>query len=149
MIAKTLSAIPLGYEGKIVEVEGDMNKGLPAFNIVGMANKTVSEARERVKSAIINSNFTFPDKKVTINLAPADLLKDGSHLDLPIALTILAVSRQLTQSDLKNKMFIGELSLSPVVHIQYIAAETGDNFFHLFDLSKTFFVFELCVDNNA
>ena len=112
MIAKTYSAIPYGYEGRIVEVEGDMNKGLPSFNIVGMANKTISEARERVKSALINSEFSFPDKKVTINLAPADLLKDGSYLDLPIALTVMTLSRQLLQEDLKDKLFVGELSLN-------------------------------------
>ena len=112
MIAKTLSAIPYGYEGRLVEVEGDMNKGLPAFNVVGMANKTISEARERVKSALVNSSFSFPDKKVTVNLAPADLLKDGSYLDLPIALTVLALSSQLHQSDLENRLFIGELSLN-------------------------------------
>ena len=111
MIARTHSAIPYGYEGRIVEVEGDMNKGLPAFNIVGMANKTISEARERVRSALINSDFTFPDKKVTINLAPADLLKDGSYLDLPIALTVMVLSHQLLQENLKNKLFVGELSL--------------------------------------
>lgn len=112
MIAKTYSAIPYGYEGRIVEVEGDMNKGLPAFNIVGMANKTISEARERVKSALVNSDFSFPDKKVTINLAPADLLKDGSYLDLPIALSVMILSRQLLQEDLKDKLFVGELSLN-------------------------------------
>ena len=111
MIAKTHSAIPYGYEGRIVEVEGDMNKGLPSFNIVGMANKTISEARERVKSALVNSEFSFPDKKVTVNLAPADLSKDGSYLDLPIALTVMVLSRQLLQEDLINKLFVGELSL--------------------------------------
>ncbi|MBR3319516.1 YifB family Mg chelatase-like AAA ATPase [Candidatus Saccharibacteria bacterium] len=112
MIAKTHSAIPYGYEGRVVEVEGDINKGLPAFNIVGMANKTITEARERVKSALINSDFSFPDKKVTINLAPADLLKDGSYLDLPIALTVMTLSRQLLQDDLNEKLFVGELSLN-------------------------------------
>ena len=88
-----------------------MNRGLPAFNIVGMANKTITEARERVRSAIINSNFSFPDKKVTLNLAPADLQKDGSYLDLPIALTILVLTKQLLQSDTSGKIFVGELSL--------------------------------------
>jgi len=112
MIAKTYSAIPYGYEGHIVEVEGDMNKGLPAFNIVGMASKTISEARERVKSALMSSDFSFPDKRVTINLAPADLMKDGSYLDLPIALTVMVLSRQLLQEDLKDKLFVGELSLN-------------------------------------
>lgn len=111
MISKVFSAIPYGYEGRLIEVEGDISKSLPAFNIVGMANKTVSEARERVRSAIVNSGFTFPDKKVTINLAPAELAKDGSHLDLPIALNILALSKQLLPSDLQNRLFVGELSL--------------------------------------
>ena len=112
MIATIYSAIPYGYEGKLINVEGDINKGLPSFNIVGMANKTVNEAKERVKSAIINSGFTFPDKKITINLAPADVVKDGSYLDLPIALAILVISGQLLLSDVKDKLFIGELSLS-------------------------------------
>ena len=88
-----------------------MNKGLPAFNIVGMANKTINEARERVRSAITNSDFAFPDKKVTVNLAPAELPKDGAYLDLPIALSILVLSGQLTRSDVYGKMFVGELSL--------------------------------------
>ena len=89
MIAKVYSAIPQGYDGHLVEVEGDVSRSLPAFNIVGMANKTVSEARERVRAALVNSGFRFPDKRVTINLAPAELAKDGTHLDLPIALAIL------------------------------------------------------------
>ena len=112
MISKIKSAIPYGFDGKLVEVEGDMNRGLPAFNIVGMANKTINEAKERVRSAIVNSGFTFPDKKVTINLAPADLHKDGSHLDLPIALAVLLLSGQLVKADVDGKLFIGELSLN-------------------------------------
>ena len=111
MIAKIYSAIPYGFDGKLVEVEGDMNKGLPAFNIVGMANKTINEAKERVRSAIVNSGFSFPAKKVTINLAPAELPKDGAYLDLPIALSVLVVSGQLIKSDVAKKMFVGELSL--------------------------------------
>lgn len=111
-ISKIYSAIPYGFEGKIVEVEGDMNRGLPAFNIVGMANKTISEARDRVRSAVVNSGFSFPDKKVTINLAPADLLKDGSYLDLPIALSVLVLSKQLLRADIEGKLFVGELSLN-------------------------------------
>ena len=112
MISKIHSAIPYGFEGKLVEVEGDMNRGLPAFNIVGMANRTISEAKERVRSAIVNSEFSFPDKKVTISLAPADLPKDGSHLDLPIALSVLVLSGQLIKADVAKRMFVGELSLS-------------------------------------
>lgn len=111
MISKIHSVVPYGFEGKLVEVEGDMNRGLPAFNIVGMANKTVSEAKERVRSAMVNSGFSFPDKKVTINLAPAELAKDGTYLDLPIALAIMVLSGQLTKGDVVNKVFAGELSL--------------------------------------
>ena len=111
MISKIYSAIPYGFNGRLIEVEGGMNHGLPAFNIVGMANKTISEARERVRSALISSGFSFPGYKVTINLAPADLQKDGSHLDLPIALSVLAVSKQLLTADTKDKLFVGELSL--------------------------------------
>ncbi len=111
MISKINSVVPYGFEGKLVEVEGDKNRGLPAFNIVGMANKTVNEAKERVRSAIVNSKFFFPDQKVTINLAPADLPKDGSYLDLPIALSILVISGQLLESDVRGRVFVGELSL--------------------------------------
>ena len=111
MISKIYSAIPCGFLAKPVVVEGDMNRGLPAFNIVGMANKTISEARDRVRSAIVNSGFSFPDKKVTINLAPADLNKDGSYLDLPIALSVLTLSKQLLKTDTVGRLFVGELSL--------------------------------------
>ncbi len=112
MISKIHSIMPCGYDGKLVFVEGDINKGLPAFNIVGMANKTINEAKERVRSAIINSGFSFPARKITINLAPADFLKDGSWLDLPIALSILVLSKQLLPSDMNRRLFVGELSLN-------------------------------------
>lgn len=112
MISKIHSVVPYGFEGKLVEVEGDMNRGLPAFNIVGMANKTVNEAKDRVRSALVNSDFIFPDKKVTVNLAPADLPKDGAYLDLPIALSVLVLSGQLLRSDVRDKVFAGELSLN-------------------------------------
>lgn len=112
MISKIYSAIPYGFGGKMVEVEGDMNRGLPAFNIVGMANKTINESKERVRSAIVNSGFSFPDRKVTISLAPADLEKDGAYLDLPIALSVLMLSGQLLKVDVAHKLFAGELSLN-------------------------------------
>jgi len=132
MISKIHSVVPYGFLGKLVEVEGDMNRGLPAFSIVGMANKTINEAKERVRSAIVNSNFCFPDKKVTINLAPADLEKDGSYLDLPIALSVLVLSGQLLKTDVLNKLFVGELSLDGklrpikgVINIVETAKEAG------------------------
>ena len=112
MISKIHSAIPYGFGGVIVEVEGDMSRGLPAFNIVGMANKTINEARDRVRSAMVNSSFSFPDKKVTINLAPAELQKDGAYLDLPIALAIMVLSGQLLARDTEGRLFVGELSLT-------------------------------------
>ena len=115
MIAKVYSAIPQGYDGRIVEVEGDTNRGLPTFNIVGMANKTITESRERVRSALSNSGFDFPLRKVTISLAPAELAKDGSHLDLPIALAVLVLSQQLLPKDVHNRLFIGELALDGLV----------------------------------
>lgn len=115
MISKVYSAIPYGYEGKIIEVEGSANNGLPVFNIVGMANKTVSEARERVRSAIANSKLIFPTKKVTISLAPAELTKNGSHLDLPIAVAVLTLAQQILPTDLENRLFVGELSLDGLI----------------------------------
>lgn len=132
MISKIKSAIPFSFGGKAVEVEGDINRGLPAFNIVGMANKTINESKERVRSAIVNSGFSFPDRKVTINLAPADLEKDGSYLDLPIALSVLTLSRQLLMADVKDKLFVGELSLNGevrnirgIINIVEVAKELG------------------------
>ena len=112
MISKTISAIPYGYTSKIIEVEGDSNRGLPAFHIVGMPNRTVDESKERIRSAIVNSSFSFPSDKVIINLAPAELQKNGAYLDLPIALSILILSRQLLPSDTEKRLFVGELSLT-------------------------------------
>ena len=82
------------------------------FNLVGMADKTIFESRDRVRNAIQNSDLTFPLQKVTVNLAPANLTKTGSTLDLPIAIAILAGSKQLTPLNIIHKFFVGELSLS-------------------------------------
>ena len=90
---RVYSAIPYGFEGRLISVEGDANHGLPAFNIVGMASQSITESRDRIRSAIRNSNFTFPRDKLTINLAPAELRKTGTSLDLPIALAILVLSK--------------------------------------------------------
>ena len=106
------SSLPHGFNGVITRVEADSNRGLPSFNIVGMAAKTVNEAKDRVRSAITNSGFSFPSTKVTINLAPADLQKTGTHLDLPIAIAILCLNGDLSASDLTTTAFVGELSLN-------------------------------------
>lgn len=111
MVAHVLTVAPVGYEGAVVEVESDSKKGLPAIQIVGMGTKSVDEAKERVRSAITNSLLEFPSKKITINLAPAELIKDGAHYDLPIALAILVSSGQLQQSEVDKAIFAGELAL--------------------------------------
>jgi magnesium chelatase family protein len=110
--AKIYSAIPFGFDGHLVAVECDANRGLPALNIVGLPSRSIDESRQRIRSAINNSLFTFPASKLTVNLAPADIKKTGSHLDLPIALSILVASSQLLQSDVEDKAFVGELALS-------------------------------------
>jgi len=111
MVARVLTVAPLGISGSIIEVESDITKSLPSLQIVGLGNKAIDEAKERVRSAITNSLLDFPKKKITINLAPAELPKDGAHYDLPIALSILCVSGQLQQQELDDAIFAGELAL--------------------------------------
>jgi magnesium chelatase family protein len=111
MVAHVFTVAPVGFEGAIVEVESDAKKGLPAIQIVGMGTKSVDEAKERVRSAISNSLLEFPTKKITINLAPAELVKDGAHFDLPIAVAILISSGQLRQTEVEKAAFAGELAL--------------------------------------
>lgn len=110
-VAKVLSIAPVGFEGHIIEVESDTAKGLPSLQIVGMGNKAIDEAKERVKSAISNSLLEYPAKKITINLAPAELPKDGTHYDVSIALSILVSSGQLRQEEVNDAIFAGELAL--------------------------------------
>lgn len=111
-VAKVFSVAPIGFNGHIVEVESDASKGLPALQIVGLGNKAIDEAKERVKSAISNSLLEYPAKRITINLAPAELPKDGTHYDLPIALAILVSSGQLRQAEVDKAAFAGELALN-------------------------------------
>jgi len=114
MLVKIRSIANIGLETVPVDVEVDVaSAGFPGFTIVGLASKAVEEARERVKTAIVNSGFDFPPKKITVNLAPADLPKDGAAYDLPIAVGVLLASGQLTADtlDLKKNFFYGELSL--------------------------------------
>ena len=89
MVSKVITVAPIGFKGEIIEVESDTFKSLPSLQIVGLGNKAIDEAKERVRSAISNSLLEFPKKRITINLAPAELPKDGTHYDLPIALSIL------------------------------------------------------------
>ena len=112
MVARTLTAVTVGFDDQLVTVECDMTRGFPAFNIVGLVDKSVNEAKERVRAAITNSDLNFPIKRITVNLAPANLSKEGSHFDLPIAIAILIASGQLRNDVLKNVLLAGELSLN-------------------------------------
>lgn len=100
-----------GLDAPLVHVEVNLANGLPSFSIVGLPETAVKESRDRVKAAIVNSGFEFPLKRITVNLAPADIPKDGGRFDLPIALGILAASQQIPDLDLSQHEFIGELSL--------------------------------------
>jgi len=111
-VARIHSGALIGFDGALIEVETDLKAGLPSLQIVGMGNKAIDEARQRVRSAITNSLLTFPAQKITINLAPAELPKDGTHLDLPIALGILVASGQLTAPQVHHALFAGELALT-------------------------------------
>lgn len=101
-----------GIKAPSVIVETHISNGLPSLSIVGLAETEVKESRDRVRSALLNTQFTFPIRKITINLAPADLPKQGSRFDLPIALGILAASKQIPSDSLNDYEFIGELALS-------------------------------------
>lgn len=114
-VAKTYSVALSGFDGAIVEVETDLKAGLPLLQIVGMGNKAISEARQRVRSAISNAGFSFPARKCTVNLAPAELPKDGTHFDLAIAISILVASRQLQKTEVDNCFFAGELGLDGAI----------------------------------
>lgn len=114
-VAKVCSIAPIGFDGEIIEVESDITNNLPSMQIVGLANKSIDEARERVKSALTNSLLSYPTKRITVNLAPAEIPKNGTHYDLPIALSILVSSGQLRQDEVKDSAFIGELSLDGMV----------------------------------
>lgn len=110
MLAKINSIAVIGLDGEKVEVEVDLSSGLPAFTIVGLPDKSVEESKERVRSAIKNSDCTFPQKRITVNLAPADVRKEGPAYDLPIALGILLASAQV-EFDPTKTVVVGELSL--------------------------------------
>jgi magnesium chelatase family protein len=114
-VAKVLSGALVGFDGRLVEVETDMKTGLPGLQIVGMGNKAIDEARQRVRSAISNSLLDFPAQKLTINLAPAELPKDGTHFDVPIAISILVASGQLKAKEVAGSLFVGELALDGTI----------------------------------
>jgi len=100
-----------GLEGYPIEVQVDVSGGLPCFEIVGLPDTSIREAKERVKTAIKNSGFELQSRRIIVNLAPANTKKEGSYLDLPIAIAILLNIEEIQKQDLSNTIFIGELSL--------------------------------------
>ena len=131
MLAKVISGTVIGVEGVPITVEVDIANGLPSFTIVGLPDGTVRESRDRVKAAIKNCSYRFPDRKITVNLAPADVRKEGTLFDLPIALGILAASEIIPKEAVRNQVVIGELSLDgslrPVAGVLPIAIGAKDN----------------------
>ena len=111
MLARVLSSAVIGIDGCLVEVEVDIIQGLPAFTIVGLPETAVKESKERVKSAIGNSGYPFPSDRITVNLAPANIKKEGTAFDLPIALGILMATGIVTPESLSSHLCMGELSL--------------------------------------
>ncbi len=111
MLTKILSASHFGLEAKLIEVEVNVfKKGFPVFSIIGLPNKSIEEAKERVKTALLNSDIDFPNQKIVVNLAPADIPKEGSLYDLPIAIGVLA-SMEIVKLPEEKSFFYGELSL--------------------------------------
>ena len=118
-----------GIEARAVDVQVQVSPGLPAFHVVGLADKAVSEARERVRSALIASGLALPARRITVNLAPADLPKEGSHYDLPIALGLMAAIGAIPPDSLSGYTVLGELgldgSIAPVAGV--LPAAIGAN----------------------
>ncbi|RKX17582.1 MAG: hypothetical protein DRP51_10605, partial [Candidatus Zixiibacteriota bacterium] len=115
MLSKIYSAATLGVNAYTVEVESDIQQQLPTFITVGLPDGAVRESKERVTAAIKNSDFVFPAKKITINLAPADIRKEGAGFDLPIAIGILAATGQILRENVDDFVMLGELSLDGAV----------------------------------
>ena len=111
MFSTVVSAALQGLDVEFIDVEADLSNGLPMFHMVGYLSSEVREAGERVRTAIRNSDFVLPAKKIVVNLSPADVRKRGTAFDLPIAVAILASLGLIRQEKLENIIFVGELSL--------------------------------------
>src|ERR1044071_87744 len=111
MVARVNTVAFQGIEVRPVDVEVQISGGLPAFNIVGLPDKAVAESKERVRAALHALGIALPAKHLTVNLAPADLMKEGSHYDLPIALGLLAAMEVLPKEEMEKYVVLGELSL--------------------------------------
>jgi magnesium chelatase family protein len=115
MLARALAATPWGIDARPVHIEVDVHFGLPAVQIVGLPDAAVRESRERIRAAIRNCGFDLPPRSVTVSLAPADLRKEGNHLDLAIALALMVAQEQLPASALEGRLICGELGLDGAV----------------------------------
>src|SRR5512137_2374074 len=111
MLAKVLSSALLGIDAILVDVEVDIAQGLPQFATVGLPDGAVKESKDRVKSALKNSGYDFPNRRITVNLAPADIKKEGASFDLPISIGILSATGVVKNDKLSDYLLLGELSL--------------------------------------
>src|SRR4030065_2779341 len=111
MLAKVLSSAVFGIDAYVVEVEVDIALGLPAFATVGLPEGAVKKSNDRVKAAIKNCGYEFPSRRITVNLAPADIKKEGAAFDLPMAIGILAATEIVQKGNLNDYFILGELSL--------------------------------------
>lgn len=119
MIGRILSCGISGIDGKLVTIDVDASAGLPAYDTVGLPDKAVAESRERIRAALRNNGFILPPRRITVNLAPADLKKEGAVYDLPIALGLLAACDMIEPVEIKNSMVVGELALDGAVRPIY------------------------------
>jgi magnesium chelatase family protein len=110
-VSTVFSRAPAGLEAPLVRVEVHLGTGLPAFNLVGLPEAVVRESKERVRAALVTAGYEFPQRRIIVNLSPADLPKEGGRFDLPIAIGILAAAKTIPPQALKNREFYGELSL--------------------------------------
>ena len=111
MLAKVLSSALLGIDAILIDVEVDIAQGLPQLATVGLPDGAVKESKDRVKAALKNSGYDFPNRKITVNLAPADVKKEGASFDLPISIGILAATSVVKTDKLQQYLLLGELSL--------------------------------------
>lgn len=116
MLANVRSMSLHGLDGYLIQVQVDVSAGLPAWEIVGLADTAIKESKERVRTAIKNSGLDFPSRRIVVNLAPADIRKEGSFLDLPIAIGVLIATENISSINLESTVLIGELSLDGKVN---------------------------------